>query len=196
MQSKTSANTRQRILETGARLIHKKGFNHTGIKEILDACDVPKGSFYFYFKSKEEFGLAVIDFHFEQFGAISRTIFDELTMPPIARLRAYFETFLEGIKAHQCEMGCPLGNLVLEMSDLSPAMREKLQSGFTSMEHRLTHIIQQAIDRGDITRAIDPNQTAQWLMSGWQGAVLYTKLTRSTAPIEAFFDLMFKEILV
>ena len=53
--------TRSRILEVGSTIIHQKGFNNTGIQEILDKAGVPKGSFYFYFKSKEDFGLALID---------------------------------------------------------------------------------------------------------------------------------------
>jgi len=53
------ANTRKRIIETGAAIIHRKGFNHTGIQEILNAAKVPKGSFYNYFKSKEDFGLQI-----------------------------------------------------------------------------------------------------------------------------------------
>ena len=55
-------NTRQKILEVGAEIIHLKGYNHTGLQEILQAAGVPKGSFYNYFKNKEDFGLQVIDF--------------------------------------------------------------------------------------------------------------------------------------
>jgi TetR/AcrR family transcriptional repressor of nem operon len=47
--------TKQRLLMTGAEIMHLKGFNHTGIQEILDKAGVPKGSFYNYFKSKEDF---------------------------------------------------------------------------------------------------------------------------------------------
>jgi len=58
-------NTKSRLIEIGAEIIHLKGFNHTGIKEILEAAQVPKGSFYHYFESKEDFGLQVIDYFVE-----------------------------------------------------------------------------------------------------------------------------------
>ena len=54
--------TKQRIIKKGAELVYSNGFNNTGIQEVLHAADVPKGSFYFYFKSKEEFGLSLIDY--------------------------------------------------------------------------------------------------------------------------------------
>ena len=65
-------NTRDRIIETGAEIIHRKGFNHTGIQEILTAAGVPKGSFYNYFKSKDEFGLEVIDYFSAHFKRIAK----------------------------------------------------------------------------------------------------------------------------
>jgi TetR/AcrR family transcriptional repressor of nem operon len=58
--------TKAHILDMGAQIVHQKGFNATGIQEVLNAAAVPKGSFYFYFKSKEEFGLQLID-HFSFF---------------------------------------------------------------------------------------------------------------------------------
>ena len=54
-----------RILAEGARIIHENGYNNTGIQEILIAAGVPKGSFYFYFKSKEDFGLQLVDFYLD-----------------------------------------------------------------------------------------------------------------------------------
>ena len=53
--------TKNKLLQIGAKYVHLKGFNNTGLQEILKEAKVPKGSFYFYFKSKEEFGLEIID---------------------------------------------------------------------------------------------------------------------------------------
>jgi TetR/AcrR family transcriptional repressor of nem operon len=52
---------KERVLETGAAIVHRKGFHNTGIQEILKAAEIPKGSFYFYFDSKEDFGLQLVD---------------------------------------------------------------------------------------------------------------------------------------
>ena len=54
--------TRTKLLQTGLRLLAENGFNGTGIKEIVDEVGVPKGSFYYYFKSKEDFTVEIIQF--------------------------------------------------------------------------------------------------------------------------------------
>ena len=64
-------NTREEIIRKGAELIHAQGFNATGLQQILQTAGIPKGSFYFYFKSKEAFGLEIINY----FNAIISTIF-------------------------------------------------------------------------------------------------------------------------
>ena len=66
----TKINTREKIIHEGARLIHAQGYKATGIQQILDAVGIPKGSFYFYFKSKDDFGCAVIDHFTETIGEI------------------------------------------------------------------------------------------------------------------------------
>jgi TetR/AcrR family transcriptional repressor of nem operon len=59
------ADTRQHILDTGNRIIAAKGFSAVGLNEILQAAEVPKGSFYHYFKSKEQFGEALLEAFFD-----------------------------------------------------------------------------------------------------------------------------------
>lgn len=58
----TKISTREEIIRKGAELIHAQGFNATGLQQILQVAGIPQGSFYFYFKSKEDFGLEVIDY--------------------------------------------------------------------------------------------------------------------------------------
>ncbi len=86
--------TKKKILRAGAEIIHQKGFNNTGIQEILKSAGVPKGSFYFYFESKEDFGLHLIDFFSDFFFLRCDEYLKDASMPPIQRLRAFFHEFL------------------------------------------------------------------------------------------------------
>ena len=52
--------TRLRITQAAAALVHRHGFHHTSLDDILAAAKVPKGSLYFYFRNKEELGFAII----------------------------------------------------------------------------------------------------------------------------------------
>lgn len=81
--------TREKLIETGAELIGQHGYNATGINAVLKTCGVPKGSFYHYFSSKEEFGLAVIDQFAAAYDAQLAELLEDDTTPPLERLRRY-----------------------------------------------------------------------------------------------------------
>jgi TetR/AcrR family transcriptional repressor of nem operon len=85
------ASTKNRILEAGAEIIHLKGFYHTGIQEILSAAEVPKGSFYNYFESKDDFGLQLIDYFVDYYTYLSKNILEDGTIPPLERIRKLLE---------------------------------------------------------------------------------------------------------
>jgi TetR/AcrR family transcriptional repressor of nem operon len=119
--------TKNRIIEVGAEIMHLKGFNHTGIQEILDAAGVPKGSFYNYFKSKEDFGLQVIDYFVGYFSLFTEGIISERSLSPLEKIRRILEQFISFFESKDYAYGCPVGNLSQEMGDLSPAFREKLK---------------------------------------------------------------------
>lgn len=91
-----STETKERIIARGAELIHRQGFNNTGIKEILDAAEVPKGSFYFYFKNKEDFGLAVIDHYRSMFREMNAGLLTSTEGTPLERLE-FFSAHLKSI---------------------------------------------------------------------------------------------------
>ena len=79
--------------------MHLKGFNHTGIQEILDAADVPKGSFYNYFKNKEDFGLQVIDYFVDYMAHVAGGVLGDRSVSPLERIRKLLRGFIEIFKA-------------------------------------------------------------------------------------------------
>jgi TetR/AcrR family transcriptional repressor of nem operon len=97
--------TKEKILMVGAEIIHRKGFNNTGIQEILKAAGVPKGSFYFYFKSKEDFGLHLIDFFGNFLFSRSEKYLNDSRGSPIERLRLFFDEFLTYFEKNEFKGG-------------------------------------------------------------------------------------------
>ncbi len=87
--------TKQRIIEEGAHIILRKGFNNTGIQEVLEAAGVPKGSFYFHFRNKEDFGLKVVDYFARSVFSTAEGFFGDDTLPYLERLRGFFRSFIE-----------------------------------------------------------------------------------------------------
>ena len=187
--------TRKTILEAAADLVHRQGFNHTGLKEILDASGVPKGSFYFFFKSKEEFGLALVDYYAEKMAVVARSCFEDTSASPIARLRSFFHRVHSQFEADGCEKGCPIGNLCQEMSDLSPVFRQKLASILERMATGMAELLRQAQEIGEVPANLDPEDTARFITSSWEGAILTMKVVKTVEPLDRFERFIFGEIL-
>ena len=188
-------NTKLRILETGAEIIHLRGFNHTGIQEILDAAKIPKGSFYNYFKSKEDFGLQVIDHFVAYFDLmISGTLAND-SLTPLEKIRNILGAFIELFKSNGYSCGCPIGNLSQEMGDLNPAFREKLEKAIDAMADQYSKLLQEAKLGGEISSDLDVRETAYFIVSSWHGALVRMKITKDPGPLENHMRYIFDYVL-
>src|SRR3954465_13026936 len=102
---------RDGLLEAGKRIFLERGYNHSGIEAILQAAGVPKGSFYYYFASKEDFGLQVLNHFAALYDAEVGRYLDDVTLSPLDRLHCYHESICERLESRQCRNGCLVGNL-------------------------------------------------------------------------------------
>ena len=190
-----SEDTRQRIIEAGAELIHQRGFNNTGLKDILQAAGVPKGSFYFYFANKEAFGIEMLTYYGRNFRAVVQATLENGNLPPLERLRAFFEAFHRHFEAHGFTRGCPLGNLAQEMGDLSDAFREALKESLDGMAKAIQAVLELAQRTDDIPPDLDPHETAIFLVEAWHGAIIRMKVTKTGEPLEIFYRYIFDHLL-
>lgn len=183
------------ILKAGGELIHRQGFNRTGLKEILDAAGVPKGSFYFYFKSKEDFGLALIEHFQATMRAAAGPIFEDYLLSPLARLKKFFIQCRERFGTRGCEAGCPIGNLAQEMSDLSPPMREAVSRVFATLTAAIENLLAESIQRGELRGDLGNERTAAFIIDAWEGALLRMKVEKSVEPLKRFEEIVFGQLL-
>ncbi len=187
--------TKQKIIEIGAGIIHQKGYHHTGIQEVLKAAGIPKGSFYFYFASKEDFGLQIIDYFNNKYLDRVRPILSEASLSPVKRLEKIFEGFITHFKELNCTCGCPIGNLSQEMGDLSPAFRSKLNESFTLMAEVIKELLAKGQDSGEVPQDLDLEETANFIVSGWHGALIRMKIIKGTEPLENHKRFIFHTLL-
>lgn len=187
--------TKQKILETGAELIHLKGFNHTGLQEILNAAGVPKGSFYNYFKSKEDFGLQVIDHFAGYYTFISRPILEDPALSPLQKIERLLEWFMDFFKSKDYAYGCPIGNLAQEMGDLSPAFRDRLMLAVNIMVDGYSVLLAEAQKDGEISQQLNVREAAYFLVSSWHGALLHMKAIKGPEPLENHKRFIFDHVL-
>lgn len=187
----TRTQTKAQIIRAGAALLHRKGFNHTGIQDIVTAAGIPKGSFYFYFPSKEDFGLAVIEY-FEGFMLdwMDRCL-AQADCNPLESLRAFFGEITAFFDEHGCENGCPVGNISQETANVSDRLRERAREAMNRMKERFRDCVEKAQDRGDLDGSIDAEEMAGFILDGWEGAMLRMKTERSSAPLQGFVSILF-----
>lgn len=187
--------TRSEIIRIGTDLIARQGFNATGIESILKEAGVPKGSFYHYFKSKEEFGLAVIDHFAERFEQRLDTFLKDDEVMPLHRIRNFLESGLMRIEQNQCSKGCLIGNLGQELADLNDRFRARLEEIFQMWKGRFAACLRDAQSSGGLTNDLDPDLLAGVVLSGWEGAILRAKVMKSPQPLRDFIEILFRSVL-
>lgn len=186
--------TRLAIIRKGARLIHSKGYNNTGLSDILTGAGVPKGSFYFYFKSKDDFGLAVIDYYWEFIEAMCKSYL-EGSGAPLERLEKFIDAYEDLFQKMNLSCGCPIGNLMQEMSDLNEDFRKKVEDVYSRMKDALKRCLEEAKELGAVSEDIDPAQTAQFILDSWEGSIMHMKLAKSSEPLKIFKHMIFERLL-
>ena len=190
-----SRDTYTDLIQAGTEIIAQQGFSATGIDAILKAARVPKGSFYHYFKSKEEFGLAVIDAFAERLEQRLQTFLDDPEVSPLDRIRNFLENALARLQQTHCTKGCLIGNLGQELADVNERFRSRLEEVFALWKERFADCLKEAQTKGQLSADLDPGQVAGFILASWEGAILRSKVMKSTQPMKDFIDIAFTSIL-
>jgi len=183
------------IVQVGLDIVLSRGFNATGVEAILKQANIPKGSFYNFFSSKEEFGLAIIDRYVAERGKLFFSIFSDESLPLLERIKKSFETLIESFEGNDCFKGCLLGNLSLEMSDLSENVRQRLEQALQIWAGELSKLLLQAQKEKALPSDMDTEMLAENLVSSFQGALLRSKVKKSPQPLRDFIHLYFDVFL-
>jgi TetR/AcrR family transcriptional repressor of nem operon len=175
---------RQHILNTGEAIISGKGFSAVGLAEILAKAGVPKGSFYYYFESKERFGEALLDTYFADYLFRLESLLKADGTPAQERLMRYWRRWVEvqGQESHAQQ--CLVVKLSAEVSDLSESMRQALRRGTDAILARLSACVAEGLVDGSLPSLLDPEATTQALYQLWLGASLLAKVRRDSTSFE------------
>lgn len=181
-----AADTRELLVRAGLEALTEKGFSAAGLDDILGRVQVPKGSFYHYFDSKEAFGLELIERYAAYFGRRLDSHFGNAQLPPLARLDAFVADAMAGMERFGFRRGCLIGNLGQEMNALPESFRARLIAVFADWEARLAACLTAAQEWGQLAQDADCAHLATTFWIGWEGAVLRAKLERSPRPLATF----------
>lgn len=184
--------TKQLLLEAGTSYIIEHGYHHSGLNEILAVAQVPKGSFYYYFTSKEDFGLQTLSRFAENTLSVLQRFLDDETIMPLERLRRYFEYNVDYLASTGFRRGCLIGNLGQEMADLSEVMRKHIDTIMHEWSAKIGECLWQAKQQGQLAATFDPQELGAFCLNSWQGAMLRMKVTKDDRPLQAFIHLFFE----
>lgn len=191
----TTAETKDRILDTAARLFHEQGFNGTGVSTILREADVNAGSLYHFFPSKEALLLGVLDRYRHLLHPVVMAPVEAATQDPIGRVFALLQQYRDWFAPLNFTMGCPIGNLALELADSLPGVRELVRANFDGWSSYVERWLKDASDR--LPPDADPAQLAFLVLTVMEGGLMQARARGSAEPYDAsvaqlrrYFDLM------
>jgi len=192
MRFMAKPNARDKIVRAGLDQFHRVGFNGSSVEDITDLAEVPKGSFYNHFKSKEDLALEVIDRYIEQG---PHALLSDIGIPPLKRLKAYFSALGQEFVDSGYKKGCLLGNFSSELADHSGAVRRRLETAFDHWLKQIAGVIKEAQKAGEVDSRLKPEQLAGVLLSAFEGALLRGRVSGDLASLKEFMALGFGRLI-
>lgn len=184
----TYADTRNDLIRSGLELLTQNGFLATGVDAIVKNANVPKGSFYYYFKSKEDYAQTVLNAYDSFFEHKLKKHLHESSCTPMVRLENFINDACEGIKKYNFTRGCLVGNMMQETPGLPQSFIKVLQNILESWQALVAACLSDALSSGEISSNMNNTQLAAIFWSGWEGAVMRSKLYCFTEPVYDFWS--------
>ena len=175
--------SRDNLLNQGVSMLMRQGYHGTGLQEILDAVNIPKGSFYNYFDSKEDFGAKVIQHYVDPFITQLTTHLQRSETDALGAIQCYFDELVTELEKNDFKGGCLLGNLMGEIGDTSSLCRQSLQTAVTRYRDLLQSGLVKAQQQGTVRADKPAGEMADLLINAWQGALLRAKIEKSSGPV-------------
>lgn len=181
-------NKKEEILQIGLNLFATKGYTGVGIKEILNEANVPKGSFYHYFKSKEDFGIQAIEQYSISGLEIFKSFLNDENFSSKERIVNFYQSRIDYYIKNNCFNGCLLGNMSAELSNSNENITIAVAHYFQLWENILVDCIKQGQSKTNINMNMNADVLASFVFSSWEGALLSYKSQKNTKPLFNFIE--------
>jgi TetR/AcrR family transcriptional regulator, transcriptional repressor for nem operon len=190
-----ASEARAKLIRTALRSMQRTSFENVGVAQITVEAGVPKGSFYYWFPSKEELGAEVIDAFAEAGHKLRAQLLLADGRTPLQRLQDYFSHVIGLLERQDFKTGCLLGAMSLEMAGRSELMRERLSQAFERWEGTLRDVLSEAASENALPPGLNPCDAAAFILNAWEGALLRMKAERSPQPLHIFMRSIFEQYL-
>ena len=176
LKPKKSELTRSALIEEGIQQLSEHGYHGTGIKQVLDAVKVPKGSFYNYFGSKEAYvAEIIIEYNYQALVMFDEFV-DQSTLPALDQLKTIYEFMLNKFSDNSCQKGCLVGSIAAEIGNTFELCQKAMQAGGGDWLLRWNTLVNKGQVEGDIRKDIPSNDLAELIWSAWEGSLIKMKM--------------------
>jgi TetR/AcrR family transcriptional repressor of nem operon len=181
-QEPVALETRERLLKTAFQLFHEQGYHATGVATILREAGVNAGSLYHYFSSKDDLLLKVLEFALDYLEPMVMGPAEAAAVDPLERVFVLLNQYREWVGANQCRMGCPIGNLALEVSDGNAAARELIHRNFENWTGRVEGWLRSAAD--ELPPRTDLKRLARFVLTVMEGGLMQARAAGHIGPFD------------
>ena len=182
MKSAPEPEIRQRILRTAFQLFHEQGFHATGVATIVREAGINPGSLYHFFESKDQLLLSVLEFAIDYLEPAVMEPVEKRSSDPIERIFALLDQYRDGMVRQGCRMGCPIGNLALEVSDGNPEARRLIDRNFENWARRVEGWLLAA--GGRLPPEVDRGQLARFILTVMEGGLMQARAANNLKPFD------------
>jgi len=173
-----TVDTKNHLLQVGLSLLATHGYNGTSIQDIVSAAGVPKGSFYYYFESKDAFCIAALQEYGQMRFRCFQTCIARTEFSPLNRLKLHWYGMLQELLSNECQKGCLLATLGEEMAAQSESIREALGSLYQQWLSANEAVLIEAQQAGELSEDVSPSALARTVLLVIKGALWEAKVTR------------------
>lgn len=182
------------IISTGTELFRKKGYHNVGINEILKACDIPKGSFYNFFDTKEQFAEHVVEaYGLESLKMITKALSDKL-VSPLERLKRFYAMIIDINEKDGLDSGCLLNNLSIEVGGINQGISRATDKNFKIWIKTIAQCVKQGQDNEEIIDNMSAEDIAEYMHAGIYGAFSRMKVNRNRIYLDKWYKMTFSFI--
>jgi len=182
---------KQAILEQGEQILRKQGYHNTGINQILKECKIPKGSFYNFFKSKEEFGLEVLKLYGDNNLAMMSQFLESPEESPLQRLKSFYEGFYQVSQAEGYKYGCLVNNFTLEIGGQNETLRQMLDKQYNRFLTMVIGCLKEAQVQGEVRTDYTADELGEYIHGHFMGVLNRLKSSKDSRAFDIFYAITF-----
>lgn len=180
---------KENILEAGGAFMRQNGYHNTGISDLLKVCKIPKGSFYNFFGSKEDFGAELIKYYGAKIQLLIKSFLDNKELSALQRIKDFYTQLIEYNTQDCSKAGCLVNNMMNEVGGLIPKISIATAQVFQEWVNTIANCIKEGQETGEICTQYSAQELAEYLHTSVYGGLTRNKVSNNVEPLKLIYKI-------